>query len=67
MPLPCRPALTACRCPRACALLPCRAPQDPADKSFIVADGALKGLTGEARFKGFGFSKLIKEHITGYT
>ncbi|EFN60104.1 hypothetical protein CHLNCDRAFT_49597 [Chlorella variabilis] len=41
--------------------------QDPADKSFIVADGALKGLTGEARFKGFGFSKLIKEHITGYT
>ena len=40
--------------------------QDPSDKSYILADAALKGLTGEARFKGFGLSKLIKDHITGY-
>lgn len=37
--------------------------QDPSDKSFILADDALKGLTGEARFKGFGFAKLIKQHL----
>jgi chromatin remodeling complex protein RSC6 len=40
--------------------------QDPSDKSFILADDTLKKLTGEERFKGFGFSKLIKEHFTGY-
>lgn len=38
-------------------------PQDPADKSFILADDALKALTGEERFKGFGWSKLIKQHF----
>ena len=41
-------------------------PQDPDDKSFILADEALQALTGESRFKGFGFSKLIKQHFTGY-
>lgn len=38
-------------------------PQDPSNRSFILADDALKGLTGEARFKAFGFSKFIKQHI----
>lgn len=40
--------------------------QDPADKSFILADAALQALTGEARFKGFSFSKYIKPHVLGY-
>lgn len=39
--------------------------QDPADRSVIVADDALRGLTGEERFKGFGFSKLVKQHLLG--
>lgn len=39
--------------------------QDPADRSWILADEALQGLTGEQRFKGFGFSKLVKQHLLG--
>ncbi|PRW60595.1 Upstream activation factor subunit spp27 [Chlorella sorokiniana] len=38
--------------------------QDPSDKSFILADDTLKALTGEERFKGFGFAKLIKQHLS---
>lgn len=40
--------------------------QDPSDKSFILADDTLKALTGEERFKGFSFSKHIKDHFLGY-
>jgi chromatin remodeling complex protein RSC6 len=40
--------------------------QDPSDKSFILADDTLKALAGEERFKGFSFSKYIKDHIRGY-
>lgn len=40
-------------------------PQDPADKSFIICDDTLKGLVGEARFKGFGCQKYLKVHILG--
>lgn len=40
--------------------------QDPADKSYVLSDDALKGLTGETRFKAFGFSKFMSQHIQGY-
>lgn len=43
-----------------------RCPQDPSDKSFILADDTLRALTGESRFKGFSFAKFIKAHIRGY-
>jgi upstream activation factor subunit UAF30 len=39
--------------------------QDPENKSFVLADAPLRALTGEARFKAFGFASLIKEHILG--
>ncbi len=31
-----------------------------------MADDTLRALTGEERFKGFSFAKLVKEHIQGY-
>lgn len=40
--------------------------QDPENKQFIIADEALLALTGEKRFQGFSFSKLIKDKILGY-
>ena len=45
-------------------MLYARPMQDPSDKSFILADDTLKALTGEERFKGFGFAKLIKQHLS---
>jgi upstream activation factor subunit UAF30 len=39
--------------------------QDPANRQWIVADATLKKLTGEAKFKGFSFSALIKKHFLG--
>ena len=37
--------------------------QDPADKRNIIADAKLKELTGEERFSGFGFMKLMSHHL----
>jgi upstream activation factor subunit UAF30 len=39
--------------------------QDPENRSFVLADAPLRALTGEARFKAFGFASLIKGHILG--
>lgn len=36
---------------------------DPNDRRFILADETLKSLTGQSRFKAFGFQKLIKKHF----
>jgi upstream activation factor subunit UAF30 len=38
--------------------------QDPADLRYILSDDALENLTGEARFQGFSFMKLVKDHIS---
>lgn len=40
--------------------------QDPANKQFVVSDATLRALTGQDRFKAFGFSALVKQHILGY-
>lgn len=42
-------------------LLPCA--QDPSDKRYILADEALKSITGEERFLAFGCQKLLAKHI----
>ena len=39
--------------------------QDPSNKQFVLADPTLEALTGEKRFKAFGFGKLIKDHFLG--
>lgn len=40
--------------------------QDPENKQFILSDEKLLKLTGEKRFQGFSFLKLIKDQILGY-
>ena len=37
--------------------------QNPANKQEVLADDALAALTGERRFKAFGFMKLFSKHI----
>ncbi|GFR46711.1 hypothetical protein Agub_g8332 [Astrephomene gubernaculifera] len=37
--------------------------QDPKDKRFVLSDAQLKKLTGEDRFNGFSFAKLMASHI----
>ena len=37
--------------------------QDPEDRRYILSDDALEHLTGESRFEGFSFMKLVKDHI----
>ena len=37
--------------------------QDPDNKQYVLSDGALKALTGESRFRAFGFQSLIKQHF----
>lgn len=37
--------------------------QDPADRKYILADEALMQLTGERRFSGFSFSRLMQPHL----
>lgn len=37
--------------------------QNPANKQEVFADDALAALTGERRFKAFGFMKLFSKHI----
>ena len=37
--------------------------QNPANKQEVFADDALVALTGERRFKAFGFMKLFSKHI----
>ena len=39
------------------------ATQNPANKQEVFADDALAALTGERRFKAFGFMKLFSKHI----
>ena len=39
---------------------------NPSNKSEVICDAALKELTGEDRFKCFGFAKYIKDHLLGY-
>ena len=40
--------------------------QDPSNRQYILSDDVLLKLTGEKRFQGFSFGKLIKDHILGY-
>lgn len=40
--------------------------QDPKNKQYILADDTLRALTGQTRFTGFGFAKLVKDKILGY-
>lgn len=40
--------------------------QDPAAKQYVVCDDTLKALTGEDRFRAFGFAALVKDHLLGY-
>ena len=40
--------------------------QDPTNKQFVLSDEPLRALTGQERFKAFGFASLVKEHILGY-
>lgn len=37
--------------------------QDPSNKQTIIADDMLRRLTGEDKFKGFGFMKLLNKHL----
>ncbi|PNW87331.1 hypothetical protein CHLRE_02g118250v5 [Chlamydomonas reinhardtii] len=37
--------------------------KDPANGQFIICDAALKKITGEERFKGFGFMKYFAPHM----
>ncbi len=37
--------------------------QDPNDKRTILADDAMRDLTGEDSFKGFGFMKHFNKHL----
>lgn len=56
--------LNDCICPLMIVCGADRELQDPSNKQYILCDEKLRQLTGEDRFKAFGFAKYFKKYFT---